>query len=136
MGNTLSRFGDESFIGRASAEVFLVNVLYLTSHCSTFDDLRYELYHEKKKSLPELPPSSNMICGHILRSEYTYHASNLLLNFSGFGLNCLDYAFVGKNSVIYPKKCTQPIPTEYLKICGCQIGCKGRCKCKKTLGQW
>ena len=130
-GNALTKFGGEFFDSRKSAEVFLVNVLSISSKCETFDELRYEMYYEKKKSLSELPPSSNMVHGHIRRSEYVYHLSNTLLNFDEFILNYLDYGWEEKDSVIYPERCNQPIPNDFLKVCACQKGCKGRCGCKK-----
>lgn len=130
-GNALTKFGGEFFDSRKSAEVFLVNVLSISSKCETFDELRYEMYYEKKKSLSELPPSSNMVHGHIRRSEYVYHLSNTLLNFDEFILNYLDYGWEEKDSVIYPERCNQPIPNDFLKVCACKKGCKGRCGCKK-----
>ena len=66
----LSNFTEGS--SSVDAEKYLVHVLHPNTlcKCNTFDDLCYELYTDKKKSLPELPPSSNVIRGHILRAKY------------------------------------------------------------------
>ena len=54
-----------------------------------------------------------------------------MLNFDEFILNYLDYGWEEKDSVIYPERCNQPIPNDFLKVCACKKGCKGRCGCKK-----
>ena len=50
MGNTLIRFGENSFDGKRSAEVFLINVLDAKCNCNSFDELRYEMYRKRKVS--------------------------------------------------------------------------------------
>ena len=52
-GNALTKFGGEFFDSRKSAEVFLVNVLSISSKCEMFDELRYKMNYEMKKSLSE-----------------------------------------------------------------------------------
>ena len=64
----LVKLGDKEVEGEGfrDAERYLVNVLQTNSQCTTFDELRYVLYTEKGKSLPELPPTSLSIYGHLL----------------------------------------------------------------------
>ena len=49
-----------------------------------------------------------------------YHISYTLLNFDEFILNYLDYGWEEKDSVIYPERCNQPIPNDFLKVCACK----------------
>ena len=52
------------------AEKYLCSVLYPHENCSTFDTLRYSLYKKKNKPISALPPTSNMLYGHLQRSHY------------------------------------------------------------------
>ena len=71
----LKRFGEDetSHSSFQDAENYLVNVLYPTTKCTTFDQLRHELYMLKSRPLSELPPTSHSVRGHL---DHCYYIIN------------------------------------------------------------
>ena len=62
-----------------NAERYLIAVLQKSSKSENFDELRYELYIDKSKSLTELAPTSPSIEGHLSRCYYiVYNSINVL----------------------------------------------------------
>ena len=75
MDSTLPLFGQsqqaEADILQGS-EQYLVKLLGSAGECNTFDDLRYHLYMNKRKTISGLPPTSASMMGHMLRSHFVY----------------------------------------------------------------
>ena len=70
----LSEFGqDPNDIYLNLVEEYLVQVLKPGTPLKTLNDLRYHLYHHSKKTLDELPPTSQAAKEHILRAFYGTH---------------------------------------------------------------
>ena len=70
----LSEFGqDPNDIDLNLVEEYLVQVLKPGTPLKTLNDLRYHLYHHSKKTLDELPPTSQVAKEHILRPFYGTH---------------------------------------------------------------
>ena len=121
-------FGDTSF---KQAEKYLVQVVETGSKCSSFDDLRYHMYINKRKSIPELPPTSRSLRGHLERCYYLICLCSTLLDPNSFQLNPCRHGWESVNSVMCPKKYRLAMPEQYTVTCGCKSGaCGGRCSCK------
>ena len=90
------------------------------------------MYRDKGKSLTELPPSSLAIHGHLLRCKYAYKLASSLLDSDQFFLKPIEYGWQDLNSVLFPEKLQRVLPKEYMTVSGCQKGCTGRCKYKKS----
>ena len=58
---------ESSFV---DAELYLINVLQSNSTSTTFDELRYELYRKRSKTLYDLPPTSRFLQGHLEQCYY------------------------------------------------------------------
>ena len=65
----LKNFGENELLQSsfADAELYLIKVLQRNSTNTTFDELRYELYRKKIKTLYDLPPISRSLQGHFER---------------------------------------------------------------------
>ena len=65
----LKRFGVDETLHSSfqDAETYLLNVLYPTTKCTTFDQLWHELYMLNNRPLSELPPTSHSVRGHVNR---------------------------------------------------------------------
>ena len=59
------------------AELYLIKILQSNSPSTTFDELRYELYRKKNKTLYDRPPTSRSLQGHL---EWCYYLINESLN--------------------------------------------------------
>ena len=68
-GQRKSLFQEEA----QKAELYLVKVLRPSSACTTINELLIESYLDKSSSLIELPPTSSLIFGQILRSHFIIH---------------------------------------------------------------
>ena len=62
----LKNFGENELLQSsfADAELYLIKVLQRNSTSTTFDELRYELYGKKIKTLYDLPPISRSLQRH------------------------------------------------------------------------
>ena len=77
----LNKFGLEYSIKSQfeNAEKYLFAVFQKNSKSENFDELRYEQYIDKSKSLTELAPTSSSIEGHLSRCYYVvYNSINVL----------------------------------------------------------
>ena len=56
----LKTFGENELLESSfvDAELYLIKVLQSNSTSATFDELRYELYRKRNKTLYDLPPTS------------------------------------------------------------------------------
>ena len=65
----LKNFGENELLQSsfADAELYLIKVLQRNSTSTTFDELRYELYGKKIKTLYDLPPISRSLQRHFER---------------------------------------------------------------------
>ena len=67
----LMTFGDiDDNLSCRNAEQYLVKVMYSSSNCTTFDELHYEIYTSKKRSINELPPTLESIQSHLDRCYF------------------------------------------------------------------
>ena len=76
-----------------NAEHYLVKVVSPSSDSLSFNQLRFELYTDKKVSLVDLPPTSASLSGHLLRCHIViFQLMNLLkenvhINYCNYGWN-------------------------------------------------
>ena len=92
MDSTLSLFG-QSQQAKAGILQYLVKLLERAGECNTFDDLRYHLYMNKRKTISELLLASYRMMRHILGSHcfgYIYRSfyhpqKSINLNSINFG---------------------------------------------------
>ena len=68
----LKNFGQNELLESSfvDAELYLIKVLQINSTSTTFDELRYELYRKRNKTLYDLPPTSRSLQGHLERCYY------------------------------------------------------------------
>ena len=118
---------ESSFV---DAELYLIKVLQSNSPSTTFDELRYELYRKKNKTLYDLPPTSRSLQGHL---EWCYYLINESLNLlsKAKSLEPTVYVWESFEAYLLPSKREASLPSEYIIVCGCSKGCKGRCNCSK-----
>ncbi|NQY43710.1 MAG: hypothetical protein HRT87_10240 [Legionellales bacterium] len=112
------------------AEIYLVKVLHSSSSCETFDELRFDMYVNKKTSLADLPPTSSSIQGHLQRCYFVIRQCLSLLD-GNFEKEPNDYGWELNDGVMLPCKCLLPMPEHFTARCTCKNKkCTGRCKCK------
>ena len=132
--NYLQNFGTESKNDAdfEAAERFLVRVVDPRSNCDTFDELRYQMYKNKEKSINELPPTSAAIHAHLLRRHYVTHLNLNVLENPSIELDPVDYGWTFENGLLEPVKNLVQIPPEFVIRCKCKAGCKRSCGCKRA----
>ena len=123
--------GDRSRASYNNAEKYLIKVIQPNSKCSSFDELRYNLYLNKKKSISELPPTSRLIESHLDRCYMVIYNNINLLKECPL-LNPLLYGWAIQENELLPVKLMLPLPSCLTDNCGCKKGCRGRCKCRKN----
>ena len=79
-----------------------MNVVQAKSTCATFDELRYNIYTSKNKTLTELPPTSSTIRGHLLHCHYFVRVCVTLLDLETSELS-------EKNQTSIPEEYTLPV---------------------------
>ena len=114
------------------AERYLCYVLYPNAHCNYFDALRYYLYTKKNKTITQLPPTSHMLHGHLLRSHYFVWIHSNLLETDENQLDPKNFGWKSINYILLPDEYTLSLPDAYSVTCGCKKQCGGRCSCKKS----
>ena len=127
-------FGTDNHLDSLSllhSERYLYSVLYPKDPPNSFDDMRYFLYTKKKKPLSELPPTSHMLYGHLLRSHYFVRLYSNLLAENENQLNPGQFGWKSVNSILLPDRFSLHLPEAFCVTCGCQKKCSGRCSCKK-----
>ena len=103
------------------------------SNCKTFNNLRYERYKKKDKSLKELPPTSGIIRGHFLMSHYfVYLCSNLFDSCSKI-LEPANYGWIIENGLLVPAKNLAIVPSDLTTKCCCKKDVKGHSKSAKSI---
>ena len=129
----LQDFGENTFVtDLVQAEKYLVNVVQAKSTCATFDELRYNIYTSKNKTLTELPPTSSTIRGHLLRCHYFVRVCVTLLDLETSELSPLNFGWKQVNGMLLPEKNQTSIPEEYTLTCACKKGCTRGCSCKRN----
>ena len=114
-----------------NAEKYLVAVLQKNSKSENFDELRYEQYIDKSKSLTELAPTSSSIEGHLSRCYYVvYNPINVLKVIQS--LDSVMYGLKSTHDGFLPEKREKEMPAEYIITCNYKIRCTTRCKCVKN----
>lgn len=131
----LTNFGETDNLTDADAEYlekYLVKVWSPKAKADTFDELRYEYYHNNlNKSLATLPPTSSVIGGHIQRTFFSVREAVTLLDHST-SLHPTDYGWEESDGILLPSKHLKQLPDFLLTICGCTYCKTNRCKCKKA----
>ena len=135
---TLPLFGQSQ---QAEADIlqgskqYLVKLLGSAGECNTFDDLRYHLYMNKRKTISELPPTSASMMGHLLRSHYCLYSSKLYHPQKFINLDPMNYGWERDNGLLTPAKFYNRLPVEYTVACVCKKRCNGRCKCRRLAAE-
>ena len=104
------------------SEKYLVKVCQMTTKCETFDELRYQTFLSKNKTLPELSPTSHSIKDHLLRSHYIVNQCLNLMQAEYQFLNPFNFGWTLSNGYMMPEKYECFMPVEYTVTCGCQKG--------------
>ena len=129
----LMTFGDtDDNLSYSNAEQYLLKVMYSSSNCTTFDELCYEIYTSKKKSINELPPTSDSIQSHLDRCYFLINQYIYLISNAKVGLSPHLYGWKRGATEILPIKNMKTLPKSFYVNCGCQKQCSRRCKCFKN----
>ena len=86
------------------AKMCLVIVISLKSNCKTFNNLVYQMFKTKEKTLNELPPTSSTIHGHLLQSHYFVYLSSHILNGCRKMFEPAKYEWIIENGLLVPTK--------------------------------
>ena len=116
-----------------NAEKYLVQVLKRNNSSETFNELRYWMYHYgNRKTILDLPPSSDSIRLHILRAFYvTYQQINILKK-DCYKLDPLNFGYIFDNDFVVPMKNNALFPPidELVPNCNCKKCSTKYCACK------
>ena len=132
----LSSFGEFPALSETDmqlAEQYLVHVwagARSMPNAATLDQLRLEVHKHSTHGLDELPPTSSVIRGHLMRAFYVVR--NFLTLLAGaIQLDPIDYGWINHDGRLLPKKCLKSIEANILSVCGCSGKCTSmRCSCK------
>lgn len=113
------------------AERFLVNVVNKNANCLSFDDLRLWNYHFKSTLVEEMPPTSNSIKLHILRSLYVTHSQITCLDSNAQELDPTEFGFIEKDDLLMPERVDtlKPPEDEFIYACNCKVCTRRSCNC-------
>ena len=129
----LMTFGDiDDNLSYRNVEQYLVKVMYSSSNCTTFDELLYEIYTSKKKSINELPPTSESIQSHLDRCHFLINQYINLISDAKVDLSPYLYGWKRGATEMLPVKNMKTLPKSFYVTCGCQKQCSRRCKCFKN----
>ena len=129
----LMTFGDiYDNLSYRNAEQYFVKVIYSSSNCTTFDELRYEIYTSKLKSINELPPTSESIQNHLDRCYFLINQYINLIYDAKVDLGQYLYGWKRGATETLPVKNMKTLPKSFYVTCGCQKQCSRRCKCFKN----
>ena len=101
------------------------------SKSKNFDELRYEQYIDKSKSLTELASTSSSIEGHLSHCYYVVYNSINVLKV----IELLDPVMHGwklTHGGFLPEQREKEMPAEHTITCNYKIRCTARCKCVKN----
>ena len=95
----------------------------------TMDELRYYLYHQQKKSLCELPPTSRATREHILRAfHYTY---SVIHSLTAASLDPTNFGYYEEDELLKPIEGHVLLPPDLPLPCTCCSCVTSRCKCRQ-----
>ena len=86
---------------------------------------------KKKKTVYDLPPTSRSLQGHLEQCYYLINESLNLLS-KAKSLEPTVYVWESFEAYLLPSKREASLPSDYIIVCGCSKGCKGRCNCSKN----
>ena len=87
------------------------------------------MYTLKRRSLTELPPTSDCLQGHLLRCHYVIRLCTTLLESDKFTIQPISFGWIKKGSVLCADKCFSSMPADYFVTCGCST-CVRNCRCR------
>ena len=130
-GNSLLHsFGRGTFTDEIlyDSEKFLVKCISPKSISDTFDDLRYEVYQDKKFKfdLEKFPPTNKTIKEHIKRAYFQCHLWQHASYIPSITLNPLEYGYVkDEDGKLMPIVSTESnLPGDFPMPCNCIKCCK------------
>jgi len=141
LGNEASKEMTVTPETQADAEKFLVLVLSETSHCSTFTELRAQMYHQAKASSHQnLPSTTEGLLPHIMRAWLSTYSIIHLFQPSIF--DPLQFGYYLQNDRMAPVTGCKNLKERWTCNCGkcarsacpCrmeEVGCTPFCKCMK-----
>lgn len=124
---------DDIALSVEKAEKYLVKVLRGSSGATTFNELRYLLYHHGKKiAFTDLPPTSSSMKLHILRAIYHTHLQITCITESPSILDPCQFGYEQLGGRLIPKSVIELYPSIYDLVPNCtDIRCmKDGCNCK------
>ena len=117
-------------------ESILCRVWAPSSGSTTFNSLRYQFYRKSNSCVQNLPPTSDVVRGHILRSFFVIRRQVNLLNPNYKPLQPENYGWKNtEQSILLPEKFLNPIPDQLIVTCGCksETPCKrNQCSCRRA----
>ncbi|KAH3774333.1 hypothetical protein DPMN_175712 [Dreissena polymorpha] len=121
----------EQDLAISKAENYLVKVTKPGTPCTTMDELRYTLYHQRKAmDLSELPPTSAAIRLHILRCIYVcYMQMHCLIEVTA---NPKDFGSEKKDGLLLQSNPKVFVPKNLVLVCSCTKCSTKRCVCRKA----
>ena len=126
-GRYLCQFGEDDDLtmdALKNTEQYLVKILQPQSCCTSFDQLRFEMYFARKISYLNLPPSSHSLRGHIQRCHFVVRQGISLLD-GITELDPCDFGWAEVDGYILPEKQLLPLPAYFLVRCGYKKKCTG-----------
>jgi hypothetical protein len=97
--------------------------------CASMDELRYHLYHHSKKTIINLPPTSRVLQGHIMRALFGSYLQMHCLDSSQLDPTKFGYHKEGK--MLAPDKNQSLLPDDFPNPCKCTSCATKRCSCRK-----
>ena len=111
-----------------NAEEYLVKIIKPGAKFKTMDELRYYMYHQTKKSIADLPPTSRATRAHILRA---FHGTYIQLHcLTGAKVNPIDFGFYAEDDILKPIEDVKLIPDDLPVSCKCAKCATRRCSCR------
>ncbi len=125
----LGEFGnDPDSIDFSRVEEFLVQVYKPGYSLKTMDEVRFNIYHQSKKSVVELPPTSNMTKAHILRAFYGTYIQHHCI--SGLQLKPEDFGYREEDGLLMPIQNHILLPDDFPRSCSCGKCATTKCICR------
>ena len=94
--------------------------------------MRLWSYHHSKCALIEdLPPTSNTIKLHILRTYYVVYSQITCLNPTAYKLQATNFGFVEQDDLLMPTKVDTLLPPfdDFIPNCNCKVCSRTTCIC-------
>ena len=91
-----------------------MKLLETLAECNAFDNLRYHLHMNKRKTISELPPISVSMIKSIMRSHhFAYIYRNLYHPQQPTNLDSINFGWERENGLLTPTKFYKRLPVEY-----------------------